>query len=241
MSSTRDTATGEPRKEPEEVHSAGAGVQALIDRLRQEGVEAGKHEADALLADARLKADRLVEEAEAKAAEIREAARREAQAERAATQDALKIAARDVVLSLRNEIAARIDKETSRLLRETFADETFLQRLILALAGKVRADAGLDDAGDLEFILPEQVITFEELKAAPETASEGTLTHLVVSLAANVLREGVTFSAGQGFEGIRIRLHDRDLVVDVTEAAIAPLLVKHLQPRFRAVMEGVVR
>ena len=63
----------------------------------------------------------------------------------------------------------------------------------------------------------------------------------LANLAANVLREGVTFSAGEGFDGIRIKLRDRDLEVDVTEAAIAPLLVKHLQPRFRAVMEGVVR
>ncbi|SDU02774.1 hypothetical protein [Stappia sp. ES.058] len=229
------------QRSPADVHSAGAGVQALIDRLRQEGVEAGQREADAVLADARLKADRLVEDAEAKADEIRETARQEARAERAATQDALKIAARDVVLSLRNEIAARIDKETSRLLKEAFADEAFLKRLVLALAGKVRADAGLDDAKELEFVLPEQVITFEELKADPETVTEGTLTHLVVSLAANVLRDGVTFSAGAGFEGVRIILRDQDLEVDVTEAAIAPLLVKHLQPRFRAVMEGVVR
>jgi V/A-type H+-transporting ATPase subunit E len=241
MSSTAETGANTKREDTADVHSAGAGVQALIDRLKQEGVESGQREADAVLADARLKADRIVEDAEKKADEIRETAREAARAERAATQDALKIAARDVVLSLRNEIATRIDKETSRLLKEAFADEAFLQRLVLALAGKVRADAGLDDAKELEFVLPEQVITFEELKADPETVTEGTLTHLVVSLAANVLRDGVTFSAGEGFDGIRIKLRDRDLEVDVTEAAIAPLLVRHLQPRFRAVMEGVVR
>ncbi|WP_029059628.1 ATP synthase subunit E [Stappia stellulata] len=241
MGSTSETGAGSPPGEGADVHSAGAGVQALIDRLRQEGVDRGEREANALLAAAREKADALIAEAEASAADIRDSARRDAHAERGATQDALKIAARDVVLSLRNEIAARIDKETSRLLREAFADESFLKRLVLALAGKVRADAGLDETAELEIVLPEKVVTFEELKADPETVTEGTLTHLVVSLAANVLRDGVTFSAGAGFEGIRIRLRDRDLEVDVTEEAIAPLLMKHLQPRFRAVMEGVVR
>lgn len=237
MSDTHDDAA----RETDALAPAGAGVQALIDRLRGEGVEAGRKEADALVAAAREKADAMLAEAEARADEIRAAARRDAAAEKAATEDALKIAARDVVLALRNEIAARIGTETSRLLREAFADEEFLKRIVLALAGKVREDAALDAAGEMEIVFPDQVVTFEELRASPEKASGGTLTHLVVSLAANVLREGVTFSAGPGFEGVRIKLRAQDLEVDVTEAAIAPLLMKHLQPRFRAVMEGVVR
>ncbi|GGE76735.1 hypothetical protein H1W37_00320 [Stappia taiwanensis] len=221
--------------------AAGEGVQALIDRLRGEGIAAGQEQAEALLASARAKAEAIIAEAEAQAAHLREAAHKDAEAEKAATADALKIAARDVVLSLRNEIAARIGEETSRLLRESFADEAFLQKLILAMAGRARQDADMDGADQVEIELPERVVTFEELRRSPEEAREGTLSHFVVSLAANVLREGVTFSAGPGFEGIRIRIVDKDLTVNVTEEAIAPLLMKHLQPRFHAVMDGVVR
>ena len=33
---------------------------------------------------------------------------------------------------------------------------------------------------------------------------------------------------------------DEELQIDLTDQAIANLLLKHLQPRFRAVMEGLV-
>jgi V/A-type H+-transporting ATPase subunit E len=41
--------------------------------------------------------------------------------------------------------------------------------------------------------------------------------------------------------GIRIRLVDRDVEIDLTDASVAALLLQHLQPRFRAFLEGMVR
>lgn len=221
--------------------SAGAGVQALIDRLKSEGITAGQEEAERVLASAKAKADKLVAEAEGRAAEIIDKAKNDAAAETAAANDALKIAARDLVLRLRNELASRIGDETRRLLGDAFTDEDFLKRLILAIAAKAKQDAGITARDAMEIVLPSRVVTFEELKKSPEAAQEGTLTHFVVAVAADVLRKGVTFTSAPGFDGIKVRLVDRDLSIDLTEEAIAALLTRHLQPRFRALMEGVVR
>ncbi|MBA5777558.1 hypothetical protein H2509_10535 [Stappia sp. F7233] len=220
---------------------AGAGVQALIDRLKSEGISAGQDEADRILAAARAKADKLVADAEARAGAILDKAKADAAAETAAANDALKIAARDLVLRLRNELGTRIGDETRRILGDAFVDEDFLKNLILAMAAKAKKDSGITAKDAMEIVLPERLVTFDELKKTPEAAKAGTLTHFVVAVAADVLRKGVTFTSAPGFEGIKVRLVDRDLSIDLTEEAIAALLTQHLQPRFRALMEGVVR
>ncbi|MTI44880.1 V/A-type H+-transporting ATPase subunit E [Roseibium hamelinense] len=221
--------------------AAGAGVQALIERLKSEGVEAGQSEAEAILKKAQADAERLVQNAEAKAQAILEKAHKEAAEERSATLDGLKIAARDMVLSLRNELDRSIQTEASRLIGVTLSEDDFLQKLILSIAAKAKEDAGITNADKLDIVLPERAVTFDELKQAPEKAEAGTLTHFVVALAGDVLRDGVTFSTAPGLTGIRIKLTDKDVSIDITEEAVAELLKTHLQPRLRAIMEGVLR
>lgn len=222
-------------------NAAGAGVQALIERLKSEGVAAGQSEGDEILAKARAKADEILDEAQKKADALLANARAEAAREKAATEDGLKVAARDLVLSMRNELGDRIQQEAGRLVATTLADEAFLQKLILAMAANAKDNASVNDAEPMEVVLPEKVVTFEELKQSPEAVEPGTLTHFVIALAGQALRDGVTFSTAPGFDGIKIKLTDRNVSIDLTEEAIATLLKRHLQPRLRAVMEGVLR
>lgn len=221
--------------------AAGAGVQALIDRLKTEGVAAGQSEADGILDKAKAKAEALVAEAEKKAATLLAEARAEAAKEKAATEDGLKVAARDLVLDMRNELGERIQQEAKRLVATTLADEAFLQKLILAMAANAKENASVEAAEPMEIVLPEKIVTFEELKQSPEAVEPGTLTHFVIALAGDVLRDGVTFSTAPGFDGIKVKLTGRDVSIDLTEEAVATLLKRHLQPRLRAIMEGVLR
>jgi len=222
-------------------NAAGAGVQALIERLKSEGVAAGRSEADDILAKANARAEEIVSAARQKADDLLAEARAEAAKEKAATEDGLKVAARDLVLNLRNELGDRIQQEAGRLVGTSLADETFLQKLILAMAANARDNASVSDDEPMEIVLPEKVVTFEELKQSPEAVEPGTLTHFVIALAGQALRDGVTFSTAPGFDGIKVKLTDRNVSIDLTEEAIASLLKRHLQPRLRAVMEGVLR
>ena len=222
-------------------NAAGAGVQALIDRLKSEGVSAGQSEGDEILSKAKAKADEIVSEAQKRADALLAEARAEAAREKAATEDGLKVAARDLVLSLRNELGDRIQQEAGRLVGTTLGDEQFLEKLILAMAGNAKDNASVVDTEPMEIVLPEKVVTFEELKQSPEAVEPGTLTHFVIALAGEALRDGVTFSTAPGFDGIKVKLTDRNVSIDLTEEAIATLLKRHLQPRLRAVMEGVLR
>jgi V/A-type H+-transporting ATPase subunit E len=57
-----------------------------------------------------------------------------------------------------------------------------------------------------------------------------------------MLIEGVNFKTSNDIKGgMSVKMEDRDLILDFTEQAVASMLLEHLQPRFRAILEGVVR
>jgi V/A-type H+-transporting ATPase subunit E len=221
---------------------ASSGVEALIDRLREEGVASGRREADALIAAAEQRAAKIVADAEARAAQILKTATEQGAAERHAGEEALRIAMRDTVLRLKSELTDRFSDEVKRLIAAELEQEAFVERLILEVAGRAREEAGIDAGNRVQVILPRDLIGLDELRRNPLELREGSLSHFVLSLAGNVLAEGVSFSVGDDdAHGIRLYLQDQDVHIDLTDEKIAQLLLQHLQPRFRAILEGTVK
>lgn len=219
-----------------------SGVEALIDRLRQEGVQAGLEEAQRIEAEARERARIILAEAETKAATIVENASREANNLRAGGEDALRIAMRDTVLKLKSQLAERMSDQVRRLVAKEISQEAFLERLILEVAARAREDAGVDRGEPVQVLLPRELVGIEELRRNPLELREGSLSHFVLSLSADILAEGVTFGVADGpGPGIRLYLKDRDIQIDLTEAQVTQVLLEHLQPRFRAILEGMVK
>jgi V/A-type H+-transporting ATPase subunit E len=222
-------------------HPVSSGVEELIRRLQEEGVGKGQAEAEKLLADARAEAARIVAGAEEEARALRERTRQEAETSRRAGQEALQVAFRDTVLALKNWLLKRFSGDVERLVSAEIGDREFLQRLILEVAGRVRERHGLD-TGDIELLIPEEAVEVEELRRHPEELRAGSLSHFVLARAGSLLREGVSLQVSAEVPaGIAIRLVDRDVQIDLTDAAVAALLLQHLQPRFRAFLEGMVR
>lgn len=223
------------------VQKTESGVAALIARLRDQGVAAGKNEAERLVAGAEAEARTIVENAEAEAKAKVDAARKQADAFRRAGEDALKQAARDVTIELKERLARRLADEVGKAIAGAMRDEDLLKRMIVALVGRVRDESGLDASADIELLLPRSVVGLDELRRKPEELREGTLTHFVAAFTADMLREGVRFGrADDPAGGIRIVMADRGISIDVTDKAVADALLVHMQPRFRALLEGVV-
>ena len=90
-------------------------------------------------------------------------------------------------------------------------------------------------------MLPEAIVGIEELKRNPEELAS-QLTDLVKGIAQTTWREGVSFKAlDRDSHGIRVRVSENDLDVDLTAKAVADILLEHMQPRFRALMQGIIR
>ena len=219
-----------------------SGVDALIAKLRDEGVSAGRSEADKIVAEAHARAKQIVDKAKAEAKQHLAAAQKEGDAYQSAGQEAVKTAMRDTVLDMKSQLMQRFSADVKRLASEELGKDETLKRMILELVGRAREDTGLAKAEEIEVILPEKAAGLEELRKNPAELQKGRATRYVLGLTDEMLREGVTFSASEDIEsGVRIRVVEGNITIDLTDEAIAALLLQHLQPRFRAVLEGIVK
>lgn len=222
-------------------HPTASGVETLLARLRDEGVEAGRRQAAEIETEARAKADALVKQAKAEADAILAEARQQAETLKHAGEEALRVAARDAVLRTRDILLNRFSKEIRRLVSMEMKDGEMLRRLILEVAGRLRDEADLEHRERLELLLPEKLVDVDELRRNPVEVREGSVDDFVSSVAAGLLRDGVVLYPGEEHEnGIRVRIVDCDIEVDMSDGAVAELLLQHLQPRFLALMEGVI-
>ncbi len=216
------------------------GVEELIDRLRDEGVAKGRSEAERIVADAEARARWLVEQAQEEADRLVSNARDEAQSLKRSADDALQVAARDMLLSLRERLSHRFAGEVRRLVGAQLDEAEFLKRLILEIAGRQRDEIG--EGAKVEILLPRRALEVSELRDDPRELQDGELTNVVLGITGDMLRDGISIKVRDSDEpGITARLIDEEIDVEVTEDAVAALLLKHLQPRFRALLEGIVR
>jgi V/A-type H+-transporting ATPase subunit E len=213
-----------------------AGVETLIGRLREEGITQGRHQAEAIVTEAQQQAADLVATAQREADAILAKAKADADKLKAAGEDAIRLAMRDTILALEGDLLKAFTDRLHRLVKGALTDPAFLQRLMLEVAG--RAAPTSERA---ELLLPADLVSLEDLQSKPEEAAPGTLMHFVLSLGGGMLRDGMQFGVSEdGEAGIRVRLVDEDVQIDLTESAISQLLLRHMLPRFRALLRGAV-
>jgi len=206
-----------------ETHPIGEGVQALIDRLYEEGVKPGRDEGAQILAEAKREAARLLDEAREEARQIRSDAHMHVEAERKAAREALRVAVRDTVLELREQLQLTFEHHVEKLLSSKLEEEAFLEEVILLIARRAVETEGLTD---LSLFVGTGGI-------APEKAER-----FIASVAAKMLETGVTLAPYKG-RGIRIVLEGRSLTIDLSETVLAALINRMIAPRYREVFEGI--
>lgn len=215
------------------------GVDTLIARLREDGVAAGRAEAEALKAEARQEAAKIIAKSKAEAETHLTDARKAADAYRAAGQEALQIAMRDAVLTMKAGLMAQFEADVKRMVSSTLADPTILRQMIVELVGRARET--VTPVEGTEVVLPADIVGVDAIRENPDDIRSGTLTKFVLGLTQDMLAEGVTLHAADDLQGgIRARRADGVIELDLSDEAIASLIMQHLQPRFRAVMEGVI-
>jgi V/A-type H+-transporting ATPase subunit E len=206
-----------------------SGVQELIARIRDEGVQAGKQEADHLVQEAHKRAADILEQARSEAESMLAKARAEIDRERQAAREALQQAVRDTVLAFKERLTTRFVEEVKGLVGKELRDMDFLRQMILAIAGQATPDEAQNRALEL-------LISNELFPAADDGAQ--SLRSFIVGLSSQVMQGGIVLKpSGDTKPGIRLRLVGEDLEVDLTDAALTDLLLKHLLPRFRAYVE----
>lgn len=215
-----------------------SGVEDLIGRLREQGVEAGKAQADDLMEQTRLRAEQRLDDARRQADAILQKAREEASQTKRAGEEAVQLAVRDAMLRLKSEMVEQFADRVRRLVTKELDDSDFLKQMILEISRR-----SAPPVGQLaKLLLPEDVVGLEQLRRDPEEVKEGTLSHFVATVTKDMLREGLEIGTRDDqVAGIRIQLQEEDIEIELTDQAIADLLLRHLVPRFRAIMEGIIQ
>src|SRR5262249_46212695 len=165
-----------------------AGVDSLIDRLRDDGIAQGRSQAQALVTAAQKQASDIVATAQREADTILVKAKEEAGKLKAAGERANGLAMGEPLPAPEGRIVKEFRNELVHLIKGMLVDPAFLQRLILEVASKA---APASKGKRVELLLPAEVVSLEDLQRKPEQATPGTLMHFVLSLGGGVLRDGM--------------------------------------------------
>jgi V/A-type H+/Na+-transporting ATPase subunit E len=108
-------------------------LDSLIEKIKQDGVDAAKKEANKILLDTRKKADSMISEAQEEAEKARKKAEKDAESYRKNAETAIQQAARDTVLVLKEKITKMFEQVLMADVAKTM-DKDLLKELILMLA-----------------------------------------------------------------------------------------------------------
>jgi V/A-type H+-transporting ATPase subunit E len=199
-------------------------LDSLLEKIKRDGVDKARVEAERIITDAEQKAERILKEAEAGAEARREAAEKAgaAYAERARTSVAQ--AARDVILSVGSALSnAALDvarRETTAAL--SGAALGGLIKTVVEAYARDGASVGIDVL--LNAQQKKQVADF-----------------LMANLAESV-RKGVTLRDDAGIvAGFRVSIPDKQVEHDFTGEAIAEALAGLLRPELGEIVRSAVR
>lgn len=206
-----------------------SGVQELVQRLREEGVAAGRREGEAIVAAARAEAAGILADARREADELTHATSATIETERQAARAAIELAWRDAMLQLREQLEVAFARRLQSLIAQALRDPAVLIELVVdALRHVLQADRAPDRA---QLLVPDPSTQDAEATLALDTLA-ATLARELLEGGVELVRETRTGA------GVRIRLAERGIELAVTEETLAALLLEHLLPRFRALFEA---
>ncbi|MBL7478433.1 hypothetical protein [Legionella bononiensis] len=220
------------------------GIETLIDKLKQNGVNAGKEEAEKIINAAQEKANKMLNDAQLKVKALMEEEHQYILKEKKAAEDALLLAARNMRIELRQKLIDRFSLEVKRLVHKELDNENTLRELIILLGINTVEQLNAFKAKNIEIQLPEKALDFDEIRKNPDLMDGDSLKTLVQCITNKMLQEGMQVrinSSNTHMTGLKIHLIDEDIVLDLSEEAVSQLLIKHMQPRFRALLEGLLQ
>ena len=117
-------------------------IEAFVDKLQADGVQAGREAAEKIRAEAEQQASRLIQEAQEKAKTIIAEAEAESEKTRDRAETELRLAARDALVYLRETLTRALQGVLAGAAQEKLSEADFLGTLLRDIVMQyVRADA----------------------------------------------------------------------------------------------------
>ena len=199
-------------------------LQELVDKIKKDGVDAASVEADRIVKEAEEKASSIVAQAKREADALIRSGKEAAEREKKAAEDAIKQAARNLLISFREGIEAQLSSiikaETDKAL-----DASVLKA---ALPDMLKSWAAEKGEGGLEVLLPADKVSAVQ-------------SYLVSELKGKIAG-GVEISTGEGIEGgFRIAEKNGSAYYDFSAEAVSDLFASYLGPKVADIMKAASR
>ena len=195
-------------------------LQELIEQIKKDGVQAAEAEAAAILAAARQQAEHIVAEAQTQADKLLAAAKAENERMVRSSEDAIRQAGRNLLISFRESVARELNTVLSDGVSAVYSSEALAQLIVRAVDNWVSKP----DADDVTVIL-----NGEDLQVLEST---------LLAALGEKMRSGVTLRANDNVDGgFRIAVADGTAYYDYSAEAVIDMLSGYLSPRVTALLK----
>ena len=209
-------------------------LESLIAKIKKDGVEEAKKEADKIIQGARREAASIVDRAKREAEKQSEESRRSLEKLKNNTEDSLRQAARDLVLVLKQEITALFNNILKRKIADEL-DTEFVKELIVRIIDKAPPLRGQGRHTHGEELPQKNDSVLEILVSKTDKKKlEDLLLSQFKSRAKDIVEIKITKSIDKGF---RIGIKGEDVYCDFSDESILESLKEFLNPSIAKILD----
>ena len=189
-------------------------IQDLLDQIKKDGVAAAQAEAASILADAKAEAEKIVADAKQQADKLIASAKAENQRMVASSEDAIRQAGRNLLISFRESVSRELTAITGESVTAVYSSEALAQLVIQAVENWAK-DPSTDDIA--------VILTSNDLQKLEQTILAGLKEKML---------QGVTLKANDNFDGgFRIAVNNGSAYYDYSAEAVVDMLSNYLSPK----------
>jgi len=192
-------------------------LQSLLEKINQEGLKKAEAQKNKIIADARAEAEQIIADARIQAAAVKNAAESEAAETIERAGNAVRQAARDLMLELKHELESRLNDAVSGATKAALTPE------LMAEIVKMLADRFISD--------PDSEISV--MCAVKDTASLDAA--LKASLAGSLKKSPVILANAGISGGIEVNVGSDELFFDFSQEALTGVVASYIGGKLAAI------
>jgi len=214
-----------PKTAPKEKVEA-TGVQQLINKIKKDGIKTLDREIDTRRKEAEQELAIEKKLAKEEIEKKQKTAEKELQKQREQFENSLRLAARDFLLQLKNQLEKELlSQAVQKDLQEIMTDPEFLKEIILTMASKFVDKKG--EVTQLSLLVPKK-----QLKELKEYFL-GRAKERLRAMAEKGEAPQLEFASVDSTSGFKIGIKDKNIVFDFTLEPLAESLVKYIRAEFQ--------
>lgn len=189
-------------------------LQELIEQIKKEGVTAAEKEANDIIASAKSQAEKIISDANTQAEKIITNAKTENERMTKSSEDAIRQAGRNLLISFRESIARELVALVGEKIEAVYSSDA-LEHIIINIVEKWASNP---DTEDITVIL--------------DTESLDKLQSSLLAALKQKMMKGITLRSSDNFNGgFRIASNNDNLYYDYSLEAVVDMISGYLSPK----------